>query len=183
MSDYDLYMADVIHEEQKMEKFMKLEEIKKLIGNIEYKQMQYQKDRKIEILFEGTYKNYQFYILNLGTHPTAYVNIPITSKLFGKEYDDIYYMDLDIDVHGGLTYSDKNLYLNNKNAEGWFIGWDYAHYDDYAGYEEMFPKDLKTGGKKWTTEEIFEDVVNCIESINNFDLLQNLKDVKEKENE
>ena len=47
---------------------------------------------------------------------------------------------------------------NNQKMEGWFIGWDYAHYGDYAGYEEKLPKELQTGGKKWTTEEIFKEV-------------------------
>lgn len=65
------------------------------------KQMEYSSERKREILFEGKYRDYQFYILNLGTHPTAYVEIPKENKLYEKDYDEI-----DIDVHGGLTYSE-----------------------------------------------------------------------------
>ena len=142
---------------------MKLKKIKELMPNIEYKQMVYQTGRKFEILCEGKYMGYQFYIMNLGTHPTAYVEIPATNKLFGKSYDEIYRMGIDIDVHGGLTYSDNEL--NNVKENSWFIGWDYVHYGDYAGYEERFPMELITGGKKWTTEEIFEDVVRAIEQI------------------
>ncbi len=137
---------------------MKLEEIKKMIPSVEYKQMVYQKDRKLEILCEGKYKDYQFYILNLGTHPTAYIEIPKTSDLYGKDYNNI-----DIDVHGGLTYSDDQLHSVKENT--WFIGWDYAHLNDYAGYEEIMPENIRTGGKMWTTEEIFEDVVSAIEQI------------------
>lgn len=140
---------------------MKLKEIKKLIPNVEFKQMIYQSKRKIEILFEGKYKGYQFYILNLGTHPTAYVEIPIESKLFGKNYEEIYCMGIDIDVHGGLTYSDT--YLQDIKKDTWFIGWDYAHYDDYMPPYEGIGYEYQ--GKKWTTEEIFEDVVSCIEQI------------------
>lgn len=142
---------------------MKLEGIKELKPNVEYKQMVYQKDRKLEILFEGKYKNYQFYILNLGTHPTAYIEIPRASKLFGKGYGEIYNIGIDIDVHGGLTYADDHLQSIKKDT--WFIGWDYAHGGDYAGYEVIFPENIRTGGKKWTTEEIFEDVVRGIEQI------------------
>ncbi len=142
---------------------MKLEEIKKLMSNVEYKKMVYQTNRNLEILCDGVYKNYQFYILNLGTHPTAYIEIPKISKLFGKTYDELYEMGIDVDVHGGLTYS--NSYLQNIKRDTWFIGWDYAHWNDYAGYEEYMPKDIRTNGKKWTTEEIFEDVVNAIEQI------------------
>ena len=148
---------------------MKLTELKELMPKFtdgktfEYKQMTYGPDRKVEILLEGTYKGYQCYILNLGTHPTAYIEIPRESKLFGKGYNQIYDMGIDIDVHGGLTYADNHLRTIKDNT--WFIGWDYAHYNDYAGYEERLPKQIRTNGKKWTTEEIFEDVVNAIEQI------------------
>lgn len=144
---------------------MKLKEIKIIMPNVEYKQMVYQAERIFEILFEGTYMGYRFYIMNLGTHPTAYVGIPITNKLFGKSYDEIYRMEIDIDVHGGLTYSRNHLFGGEENT--WFIGWDYAHAGDYAGFSEKYPSlsRLSIYDKKWTTEEIFEDVVRAIEQI------------------
>ena len=128
------------------------------LDGIIMKDMKYQSDRKVEILMEGKYKNYQFYILNLGTHPTAYVEIPRGNKLFRKDYDEI-----DIDVHGGLTYSKD--YLQDIKEEGWFIGWDYAHAFDYCGlYEDDFPY-INDGGKKWTTLEIFAHVTDVIDQI------------------
>lgn len=123
------------------------------------KQMVYQKDRKIELLYKGNYKGYNYYILNLGTHPTAYIEIPKGHKLYQKNYDDIY-----INVHGGLTYSDDNLM--GIKSENWFIGWDYAHYDDYAGFYDDIPDYLKNNNlKRWTTEEIIEECKNGIEQI------------------
>lgn len=126
--------------------------------NNEFKPMVYQKDRIQEVLADGKYKDYQFYILNLGTHPTAYVEIPINNKLYGKNYDDI-----DICCHYGLTYS--RSYLNLIKDNSWFIGWDYAHCDDYTGYEMNFPELIRTGGKKWTTEEILQEVFYVINQI------------------
>ena len=136
------------------------------------KEMVYQKDRKTEILYHGFYKDYEFYILNLGTHPTAYVNVINNNLLVMKDYDEI-----DIDVHGGLTYSQDCLYINDERekVKGWFIGWDYAHYDDYDGYEINLPKELSTYGKKWTTEEIFEDVKDVIDQCVDY------KDTKEND--
>lgn len=123
------------------------------------KQMIYQKDRKTELLHKGNYKGYNYYILNLGTHPTAYIEIPKGHKLYQKDYDDIY-----INVHGGLTYSDD--ILMGKKSENWFIGWDYAHYKDYAGFYEDLPNFVKNYNlKKWTTEEIIEECKNGIEQI------------------
>lgn len=129
------------------------------------KEMIYQKDRKREVLDKGKCLGYEYYILNLGTHPTAYINIPEYHKFFGRLYDEIYDI-CDIEVHGGLTYSEKELWISDsEKIEGWFIGWDYVHYGDYAGYEEMFPEHIRIGGKKWTTEEIREEVYNVCKQL------------------
>ena len=48
--------------------------------------------------------------------------------------------------------------IGDEMLNGWFIGWDYAHYNDYCGYDETLPIEFKRGGKKWTTEEIQEEV-------------------------
>ena len=122
------------------------------------KEMIYQAERKIEILDTGYCVGLLYYILNLGTHPCAYVRIPKTHKFYKKYYDDI-----DIDVHGGLTYSRDYLWISeNEKIKGWFIGWDYAHYGDYLGYDmlsilQQF-KENHNNDKRWTTEEIFKDV-------------------------
>ena len=122
------------------------------------KEMQYQADYKREILDTGYCYGLVYYILNLGMHPTAYIQIPSNHRLYGKDYDEIY-NEVDIDVHGGITYTNDHLYISdNQKIDGWFIGWDYAHYGDYAGYEEKFPENLRTNGKKWTTKEILNEV-------------------------
>ena len=142
------------------------------------KEMVYQKDRKIELLCKDKYKNYNYYVLNLGTHPTAYVEIPKGHKLFGINYMDI---EDSIDVHGGLTYSDNELM--GIKSESWFIGWDYAHAGDYCGYEEYIPKSVRTYGKKWTTEEIIEECKNAINQIIEFEdkeILEEQKKIPEK---
>lgn len=151
---------------------MTIEEIKKSCIAIgypepEYKQMEY-KSRTHEILFEGKYCGYEFYIINYGSHPCAYVRIPRESKLFGKTYIELYDEDIDINVHGGLTYS--NYYLRGVNEEGtsWFIGWDYAHCNDYTYFECVEidkHNSLFENNKKWTTEEIFKHVTEVIDQI------------------
>lgn len=120
------------------------------------KEMIYQADRKeeAEVLATGFCFGLLYYILNLGTHPTAYIRIPKNNKFYGKEAGKI-----DVDVHGGITYSEEGLYVEKgKEIEGWFIGWDYGHYGDYLGFEERYPLLCRTGGKKWTTDEIFAEV-------------------------
>ena len=125
---------------------------------IKYREMEYQKDRKVELLCEDKYKGYNYYILNLGTHPTAYVEIPKNNKLYGKEYEDINIM-----VHGGFTYSRNELM--GIQSENWFIGWDYAHGGDFLGYDILFNFGYKSNNKKWTTKEMIEECQNVINQI------------------
>lgn len=118
------------------------------------KEMKYCAKSKREVLDTGYCLGLLYYIMNLGIHPTAYIRIPEEHKDYKKDYNDI-----DLSVHGGLTYARNHLWISeNQKIDGWFVGWDYAHWGDYAGYEEKLPDELKTGGKKWTTEEIFKEV-------------------------
>lgn len=123
-------------------------------------EMVYQPKRKIEVLYSGTYQDYKFAILNLGTHPTAYVECKLDNcNSYGdKRFDTV-------SVHGGLTYMGEAYW--DKSDKTVYIGWDYAHYMDYAGYEMEFPGDLRTNGRKWTTSEIFDEVKSVIEQLSN----------------
>lgn len=111
--------------------------------------------RSKELLGKGEYKGYKWYILSLGSHPVVYVEIPKDNYYYGKHY--MKYKDLH--VHGGITYSERSLHLPNETLFSWFIGWDYAHYLDYCS---LLPLDE---GKKWTTKEIYEEVLDVIDQI------------------
>lgn len=123
------------------------------------KEMIYSNKRTFEILHQGKYKGYQYYICSLGTHPTAYIEIPKTSIFYKQDM-----FEIELDAHGGITYSKDYLY-NITNS--WFIGWDYAHFGDYYELEGWYPNQLKLyeNWKKWTTEEILEEVKDVIEQI------------------
>ena len=116
--------------------------------------MVYQKNRTIKTLASGFYYGYLYYIMSLGTHPTAYIKIPETHPLYKiKEYDDI-----PLDVHGGVTYLNDYLCTQHGKIEGKFAGWDYAHVGDYCGFM-MEPLGIDwENEKKWTTQEILHDV-------------------------
>lgn len=135
------------------------------------KEMIYDKHLERLLLDSGSHFGYNYFILNLGTHPTAYVEIPVTSKLYNKHYDDI-----NIDVHGGLTYSADHLDIGDDVLKGWFIGWDYAHYNDYLGFEDFYLKEFKRNSKKWTTEEIQKEVYSVCKQLRRIDNMN--KDIK-----
>ena len=129
-----------------------------------FAEMEYTPNRKRTLLAQGTYNGLNYYVLSLGTHPCAYVEC---DKNHIVDDDHIY----DIDCHGGITYNEKILILPDKRLESiQFIGWDYAHCDDYAGYEVNFPEDIRVGGYKWTTDEIITECRNVIDQVVNFNL-------------
>lgn len=71
----------------------------------------------------------------------GYVGIPKNNKYYKKKYDDI-----QVDCHGGLTYSEGKLF-GQEDKDVWWIGFDCGHFIDgfdsetfYSHYDE----DLKT---------------------------------------
>ena len=104
----------------------------------------------------GNYQGFDYYVLNLGTHPCAYIDVTETELKF------IDYNNIDIECHFGLTYSRE--YLVTVDKTGWFIGWDYAHYTDFAGYYTNLDRELYSL-KRWTTQEIVNECKEVIDRI------------------
>lgn len=82
----------------------------------------------------------------------GYVGVPKTHPLHGKPYQDI---DIDIDVHGGLTFSGRcSGLVCHKQAQGeddlWWFGFDCAHGMDIMPFDAIRVID---GPKRlWRTE-------------------------------
>lgn len=115
------------------------------------KEMIYKIKREFEILANGKYKDFEFAIISLGTHPCAYVKIPKGHKYYEVHYGNIPY----IKCNGGLTFSEHQTF---GESLGYWIGWDYTHCDDYNPI-------VAVSGYKWTTEEIFEEVKEVIKQL------------------
>jgi len=114
------------------------------------KEMEYTKISKRELLERNTYKDHEYFVISLGTHPCGYV------KLNGENPT----LE-DVCCHGGITYRDSYLRISNKETlSGEFIGWDYAHCGDYMGYDEDW-----CSGLKYTTEEIVEECKRVIDEL------------------
>lgn len=58
-------------------------------------------------------------------HLCGYVYIPKSHPLWGKGYYELYEIDIDIDVHGGLTFA-------GQSGDEWVFGFDCAHYGDFV---------------------------------------------------
>lgn len=118
---------------------------------------------KVVLLANGTYKDFEYFIVNHGgEYPLAYIMVPDDLKINCEEYEKI---PAD-SPHGGLTFGCENdippmLEEINGVTKGNYLGWDYAHLGDYLGFYE--PDGFYS--KKWTTEEILEQVKNTIEEL------------------
>lgn len=64
-------------------------------------------------------------------HRCGYVGLSKDDKYFG-----MYYEEIDIDCHGGLTYASDNLY-DQLDENTWWIGFDCAHAGDAKDFESL----------------------------------------------
>lgn len=114
---------------------------------------------------KGTYKGIKFYILSYWTHPCAYVLIDKKSKLYEINYH--YINDIINDcVNWWFTYSEYWLW-KYVDKEYWVLWWDYAHSWDYFWwYNPLVGWEIHW--KKWTVEEILEQIHDCIDKIQEF---------------
>lgn len=122
--------------------------------------MIYREPPYTEILDEGIYKNFHYAIVSYGFYPCAYVELPKGHKYYGEDWDDI-----PICCHGDLTDSSERGIIfpkdNSNHRDGFWIGWSYNHVGDY----NVVWARVGMHGKKWTTEEIFEEVKNVINQL------------------
>jgi hypothetical protein len=114
------------------------------------KEMIYKPKREIEVLDRGVYKEHEYFVISLGTHPCAYV------KLNGENPQ----IAENVSCHGGVTYNRDYLMLSNdEKLIGNFIGWDYAHLNDrwgdtFCGYE------YTTGEMVIECREVIDELVD-----------------------
>ena len=123
------------------------------------KEVNYESD-KFEILDIGKYKGKDYVIIYVGSHPCAYVECDIDyyNECNNPNYDEPAHCGFTF--YGSLSHWEKKEILDEKTKQffdRYFIGWDYAHLGDYTKFK-IFKCD-----KKWTTEEILENVKEVIE--------------------
>ena len=131
--------------------------------NIELKPMKYGFERTRIVLAHDIIDDIEFYIVSLGTHPCAYVHVPSTNPIAKMSFS---WLDLSEKVfcHGGVTWFDSYLPNNERYTDGKWLGWDYAHAGDYFGNGWN-----DTDFKKWTTEEILEEVKSVIAQVKEYE--------------
>ena len=120
------------------------------------------------IAYDDVIGGRQVFIIYMGSHPCAYVESKI-DYFWGRE-------DFTGPVHCGWTFyntlsgwKDRLPGYDEEKMKKYYIGWDYGHYEDYGnfGHGEIYK------GKKWTTDEIIEEIKRAIEWLNEKENKQN----------
>lgn len=83
----------------------------------------------------------------------GYVIIPEGHPFYGKDYDDI-----DVNVHGGLTFSEFGYKLDweeikPEDKRSWVVGFDTAHWGD--------------NHSNWTRDRVVDETIELQRQINN----------------
>jgi len=130
---------------------------------------------KRELLHYEEFGDYNIVIVSLGSHPCAYIKLPIG---IGRKFAEKWILDIaggnnfeiecelciDREPHGGFTYFGARPHKDVP--DGYYVGWDYNHYSDYAYYGYDILPD--SPGKQWTTEEIYEEAKEVLENLKEY---------------
>ena len=76
----------------------------------------------------------------------GYVRIPEGHPYYEKTYDDI-----DVRVHGGLTFGDHIFEDNKHFSDGYWVGFDTAHYGDTK--------------QRWPMESVLQETIELFKAI------------------
>ena len=133
------------------------------------KEMVYKNRMKVpELLDCQEFNGYKYYVLNQGSHPCGYVELPKKNLCFGKTNNEC----VDINCHGGISYSYADLHFMDNNNEykllenSWFLGWDYAHWGDFMYLSDDDVMFMYDGiDEKYSTWEVVQECRNVINQL------------------
>lgn len=111
-----------------------------------------------------------------GSHRCGYVRVPPQHPQFARDYNDI-----NVDVHGGLTFGEIEP-CAHEDGQGYWFGFDCNHCQDAAFDPNMRPEDYVTkegrkfhmflskfqyndNGHFWTLPEVVEETEKLAEEL------------------
>ena len=123
------------------------------------------------VVRQWQYKGYKCYVFRVAEahteHHCGYAVLPPGHPDHGKPYDDI-----DVNVHGGLTYAqpgDEHAEYDYPGKPGSYtIGFDCSHYRDATHPDGSFcgmPQDDDLPNHYWTEEEVAAEVEQMVDQL------------------
>ena len=114
--------------------------------------------KPVKDLHEFTHAGLECWIVPHGGWKNGYVAVEKDHPYFGKEYTSI---DDEIEVHGGLTFSDEFV---DGDKTLWVFGFDTAHSGDIwegqymTPYMQAYHKLFSSDVTHWTDEKLVEEI-------------------------
>jgi|SRR5882672_7409967 len=98
------------------------------------------------------------------SHRCGSVRVPSIHPAFGKSY-----VDLDVSVHGDLTFGDLELCVEHKDGQGYWFGFNCAHSGD-AMYDPAAKNELEhyfihAGDHYWFQDEVEAETERLAEQL------------------
>jgi len=106
-------------------------------------------------------------------HRCGYVRVPPGHPFHGKHYDT-----LDVDVHGGLTFAELETCAAHADGQGYWFGFDCAHYMDVFYNPDAKPEEARSTleihrkysispnhGHYWTLPEVVAETERLAEQL------------------
>jgi hypothetical protein len=151
----------------------------------EIKDMTYSTTKQSILYLEVNDDDTAICIIDRGGWPCSYIKMPenIYQNYVESVHWDGCYDDIDVWVHGGVTFGEyRKLMIRSEYdidkfetdehmPEGYWLGWDYAHLGDYC-YRGLLSEVHyhSSDEKKYTIEELIEEAHEALKQLreNNF---------------
>jgi len=104
-------------------------------------------------------------ILDIG-HRCGYVRLPEDHIFFGVDFGVIYDYAPQIEVHGGITFSDRF----DEKINDWWIGYDCAHSGDRPELSKIKNEETRKVYEKFPQHGEIRSLEYCIEQCENLAL-------------
>ena len=115
--------------------------------------MMYGADITNEILADGNYNGYNFYVVSYGAYPGVYIFLPKTDKFYQQSKNNIPITTRPINTTG--------ISIRGINESGWYISWQYRGADDYY----MLTFNDVHDGIRHTTDSMVNDCKAVIDEL------------------
>ena len=126
-------------------------------------------DKLYVVEHQEEFEGYHLVVVFNRAFRCGYVGLPK-----GHEHEKKHYDDIDVDVHGGLTYSSIAHDLWAKDGYHWYLGFDCAHLEDgvdvktmkeYGATDELINTWQHLDGEVRTKEYVLNELKNIVKQL------------------
>lgn len=120
--------------------------------------MIYKGYRETKILKTGEYEGYNYVIVSCGLYPYVIIDNIDYDRIFPGDKKE----NKNFPVKLNFNLNNRDINLKQSSPNDYYITWEYNKFNDYSGEFINNSNPIFSNKKKWTIEEIKEDIFNII---------------------